>query len=101
MEDSKDDGFKWFGEGFDGFPRRLPEDCVEYTIHIIDSALTGLAVRKQLRRIQDAAAALTKRLLKDFIWQRDGFSLELVKEEGMFFSFAAATSAPKVCAWKE
>lgn len=34
-----DDGLKWFGEGFDGFPKRLPDDCVEYIIYLVDSTL--------------------------------------------------------------
>lgn len=82
MNPSHDDGFKWFGEGFDGFPKRLPDDCVEYTIHIVDSTLAELAVRERLRKIQDAGASLTKKMLRDFIWQRDGFDLGLVREDG-------------------
>ncbi|MCJ1465198.1 hypothetical protein MMC07_003814 [Pseudocyphellaria aurata] len=77
--------FKWFGEGFDGFPKRLPDDCVEYTVHVIDSALAESTGRTQLRQVQQAANVLTKRLLKDFIWQRQSFKLELVEEKGFSF----------------
>jgi len=38
MEESEDD-FKGFGKDFAGFPKRLPEDCVEYSIFVIDSKL--------------------------------------------------------------
>lgn len=74
--------FKWFGEGFDGFPKRLPDDCVEYTVHIIHSAPTESTDRTRLRHVQQAANVLTKGLLKDFIWQRQNFKLELVEEKG-------------------
>ena len=44
MNALKDDGLKWFGEGFDGFPKLLPEDCVEYTIYVLGSKLKDLEV---------------------------------------------------------
>lgn len=75
--------FKWFGEGFNGFPKRLPEDTVEYVIYIIDSKISSDAqVRSRLHSIQNAANDLTKKLLKDYIWQRGALSLELSRENG-------------------
>ena len=79
------DTFKWFGEGFDGFPKSLPEDCVEYTIYIIDSKLPDLERRDLLRQVQSAAIKLTNELLKDFIWQRESFKLSLQREDGRSF----------------
>ncbi|KAL9012571.1 MAG: hypothetical protein Q9173_002680 [Seirophora scorigena] len=76
------EGFKWFGEGFDGFPKILPDDCVQYMVYIIDSKLNVFNVREQLRKVQAAANALCKDLLKDFIWQRDGFGLDTVHQKG-------------------
>ncbi|KAL0260152.1 hypothetical protein SLS55_005898 [Diplodia seriata] len=77
------DDFKWFGEGFDGFPKRLPDDTVEYIIYIIDSKLqTDSQVRERLRSLETAANLLTKKLLKDYIWQRESFKLELKREDG-------------------
>lgn len=73
--------FKWFGEGFDGFPKNLPEDCVEYTIQVINPKLEPLAVRTRLREVQKATNVLLKILLNDFIWQRQDFKLELVHSE--------------------
>ena len=75
------DSFKWFGEGFDGFPKTLPEDCVEYTIYMIDAKLQDIELRDRLRQVKIAAEKLTKDLLKKegFIWQRDGFELELAQ----------------------
>ena len=84
MDDSRDD-FKWFGEGFDGFPKSLPEDCIEYTIYILDSALTDLERREKLRQVQNAGIKLTNQLLRDFIWQRESFKLSLEREDGRSF----------------
>jgi hypothetical protein len=78
---SNDDGLKWFGEGFDGFPKRLPDDCVEYIIHLIDDEKRQennvIAVRAQLNQILKSANELKKSLLKDYIWQREAFDLKL------------------------
>lgn len=74
--------FKWFGEGFDGFPKRLPDDCVEYAVYIINSSPAESSGRARLRQVQQAANVLTKGLLKDFIWQRQSFNLEIVQENG-------------------
>ena len=81
MEGRSDD-FKWFGEGFDGFPKTLPEDCVEYTIYVINSKLSDVEVREKLGEVQSTAIQLTRKLLKDFIWQREGFQLNLERDEG-------------------
>lgn len=78
MEPSQDDGFKWFGEGFEGFPRRLPEDCVEYIIHVVNEKLnTPTLVRSRLNEILKTASESGKKLFQDYIWQRDRFSLKL------------------------
>lgn len=81
MEGHNND-FKWFGEGFDGFPKSLPDDCVEYSIYLIDSKLNSLAVREKLRQVQATATQMTRKLLKDFIWQRDSFHLNLERDAG-------------------
>lgn len=85
------DGFKWFGEGFDGFPKILPDDCVQYMVYIIDSKLNDFNIREQLRKVQAAANALCKELLKGFIWQRDGFGLEIVHQKGKHTSIPSPT----------
>ena len=76
------DGFKWFGEGFEGFPKILPDDCVQYTLYLIDANLSHFEIRAQLRKVQAAANLLCKGLLKDFIWQRDDFRLEIKQQDG-------------------
>lgn len=86
MEGPKSD-FKWFGEGFDGFPRFLPEDCVEYTFYIIDPKLEESEIRAQLRAVQLTANDYIKKLLKNFIWQRQSFKLELIQDKGKTISY--------------
>lgn len=81
MDDANDD-FKWFGEGFDGFPKRLPDDSIEYNIYVLDQNLQDAKIREQLRSVQLSANTLTKNLLSGFIWQRESFVLELVRENG-------------------
>ncbi|KUJ10634.1 SGT1-domain-containing protein [Mollisia scopiformis] len=84
--DSQDDGLKWFGEGFDGFPKRLPEDCVEYTLFIIDSRLKNQKeVLSRLEAVRKESLKLTESLLKDYIWQRDKFKLELESGKGLMY----------------
>lgn len=76
MDGPKDD-LKWFGEGFDGFPKRLPEDCVEYMLYIINSRLTPREDLARLELVRKDTSKLTAKLLKDYIWQRDSFTLKL------------------------
>ncbi|KAI9738178.1 MAG: hypothetical protein M1834_008676 [Cirrosporium novae-zelandiae] len=71
--------------GFDGFTRRLPDDCIEYTLFVLNSKLEEVDTRNRLREIQRASTELTKKQLKDYIWQRDNFNLELVREDGRSF----------------
>jgi len=75
------DNLKWFGEGFDGFPKKLPEDVVEYTIFIINSQLSDIQTRERLQAFQRALCFLKKKFLKEYIWQRDDLNLKLVREE--------------------
>lgn len=81
MERTKGD-FESFGEGFSRFPKTLPEDCVAYTIYIIDAKLSDFQVQEQLRQVQKAGIKLTNELLKDFIWQRERIHFDLVREKG-------------------
>ena len=84
MSGTKTKDFKWFGEGFDGFPKHLPEDCVEYAIYVIDrNADKNKANSKErLRQVEQEATKLSKSLLKDYIWQREAFSLKLHQDNG-------------------
>ncbi|KAF2650772.1 SGT1-domain-containing protein [Lophiostoma macrostomum CBS 122681] len=80
MDVTPQDDFKWFGEGFDGFPKKLPEDVVEYIIFILDTRLSDVQTRERLQAFQRALTTLEKRFLTEYIWQRDSIHLELVRE---------------------
>ncbi|KAL8710460.1 MAG: hypothetical protein Q9220_004892 [cf. Caloplaca sp. 1 TL-2023] len=83
MDPPKDD-LKWFGEGFEGFPKILPDDCVYYAVHIVAVHQNSLEVKTQLRKIQAAATALCKSFLRDYIWQRDSFKLDVKHQAGQY-----------------
>ncbi|KAI9731473.1 MAG: hypothetical protein M1818_007863 [Claussenomyces sp. TS43310] len=76
MERPEDD-LERFGEGFDGFPKRLADDCVEYMLFIPDSRLTQREALTRLELVRNEALSLTGTLLQDYIWQRDEFRLKL------------------------
>lgn len=81
--ESSEENFKGFGEGFAGFPKRLPEDCVEYSLFVIDTKLkTQKELLVQLESIRKESTKLTEALLKEYIWQRESFRLELETVKG-------------------
>jgi hypothetical protein len=43
---------------------------------------TVLEMRARLQSVQRTASELSGALLKDYIWQREGFGLEITKEDG-------------------
>ncbi|KAK3065766.1 hypothetical protein LTS18_002420, partial [Coniosporium uncinatum] len=70
---------------FDGFPKRLPEDTVEYIIHAITTKdRNAAAARDILSAVQKSSTNIAKKYLKDYIWQRDAFALELLHEDGLW-----------------
>jgi hypothetical protein len=83
MEGPSDD-LKWFGEGFEGFPKRLPDDCVEYMLMVIDSSLSQREQLSQLEQVRKEALHLKKKFLQEYIWQREEFHLkpEIQKADG-------------------
>lgn len=77
------DDFPSFGNNFDGFPKRLPDDCVEYSLFVIDAKLKSQKeLVSRLETIRKEAHKLADGLLQEYIWQRDGFKLELESEKG-------------------
>ncbi|OQE10858.1 hypothetical protein PENVUL_c003G00625 [Penicillium vulpinum] len=80
----------WFESTFRPIPKpQLPDDAVEYSIYHIPSSPTPAVIdeaaetRARLLEVQRTAADLTKDLLKDYIWQREAFKLEITKEDGV------------------
>jgi len=87
----EDDDMAFLRSCFRPIPRPvLPDDCVEYRVYYFprsssstnDDGLAAERGRTLLREVQKHAAALKKRWLQDYIWQRGGFGLELVTEDG-------------------
>ncbi len=85
MEGPPDD-FYGFGEGFDGFPKRLPEDCVEYSIYLLDTKPKSTKeLLAGLELVRKESLGMTESLLKEYIWQRDSFKLEVESSKGTPF----------------
>ncbi|KAJ5629073.1 hypothetical protein N7490_011301 [Penicillium lividum] len=81
----------WFKSTFHPIPKpELPDDSVEYFIYhlpfpapaVIDEAAE---TRARLLEVQRTAAELSKDLLKNYIWQREGFRLETAKDDGITY----------------
>jgi hypothetical protein len=81
-----DEDLEWFKSTFHPIPKAaLPDDCIEYVIQIIAKTIDASndsENRLLLRDIQTYSAELQRQWLKDYIWQRQGFSLEFQKENG-------------------
>jgi hypothetical protein len=92
-----EEDLEWFKSTFRPIPKpELPDDCIEYSLHYIPSDPAPTVVdevadtRSRLIEVQKSAAELVKSLLKDYIWQREGFKLEITKVNGTTLS---------VCDW--
>ena len=76
--------FNGFGKGFAGFPKRLPEDCVDYSLFIIDAKIKSQReLLSSLEAIRKEALKFTEGLLKEYIWHRDPFRLNVESGKGM------------------
>ena len=82
MEGPNED-FKGFEDGFSGFPKHLPEDCVEYCIYVIDSKLSPKEILGELETVRKESLKLIDDLLTEYIWQRESFKLDLESGKGM------------------
>ncbi|KAM0285504.1 hypothetical protein ACHAQH_001454 [Verticillium albo-atrum] len=68
---------------FDGLEKRLPENCVEYLLFLVDQSPTDR--RKELSKLEDlrkVSLELSKNQANNYIWQREEFGLELKNEQG-------------------
>lgn len=75
--------FKGFEDGFEGFPKHLPDDCVEYSLFIIDTKLKSQKeLLGRLEAVRKESSKITDSLLNEYIWQRDGFKVEVKSEKG-------------------
>lgn len=83
MDPEDNPGF--LGNNIDHLPRRLPEDCVEYIIFIIDSQVESRKLLSNLEDIRKAAVQLCDRFTNGYIWQRDVFQLQVKSETGLTY----------------
>lgn len=91
----------WFQSTFRPIPKpELPDDSIEYFIYHLPSPAPAVIdetaeARARLLEVQRTAAELAKELLKDYIWQRESFRLEISKENGMMSP--VSLKAPAFC----
>lgn len=79
------DKFEFFEQGHDGFPRQLPENCVEYILVVLDEQLEGRKLLSALETVRKTAMQTADRLTKGYIWQRDAFQLAIKNERGLVY----------------
>ncbi|ORY67076.1 SGT1 protein-domain-containing protein [Pseudomassariella vexata] len=79
------DQVDFFEDSFKDFPRRLPENCVEYVLFVIDGQLETRKVLSTLDGVRKAALQLSDKLTKDYIWQRDSFQLDVKHDKGLVY----------------
>ncbi|KAL4942274.1 hypothetical protein BDV06DRAFT_166277 [Aspergillus oleicola] len=88
MAPMSQEDIEWFKSTFRPIPKpELPDDCIDYSIHYIPSDPAPAAdeaadTRTKLTEVHKSSAEFTKQLLKDYIWQRDPFRLEITKTDG-------------------
>ncbi|KAK3322111.1 SGT1 protein-domain-containing protein [Apodospora peruviana] len=76
-------------EGFGGFRMRLPENCVEYMLFIIESGEAESCRLQTLEAVRKAATKTADELTQDYIWQREAFALETKVENGLVYLHGA------------
>ena len=94
MAPMSQEDIEWFKSTFHPIPKpQLPDDSVEYSLFYIPSDSSPAIVdeaaetRARLVEVQRTTAELTKELLRDYIWQRESFKLEIVKEDGGHYGY--------------
>ena len=82
MDSEEKNSFESFKERWNQLARQVPDECVDYAIYIINEDLDAVHQRSHLQKISKTAKELQKQYLKDYIWQEEDFSLELIHNEG-------------------
>ncbi|RGP63297.1 hypothetical protein FLONG3_9950 [Fusarium longipes] len=67
------------------FKNHLPDNSVEYLLFFLDPQLDARKQLSQLESIRKSAIDLANTLTKDYIWQKDEFSLTLKNEKGLVY----------------
>lgn len=81
---------------FEGFARTLPENCVEYMLFVIEADTEPKKILSGLEAVRKAGLRLCSQLTKDYIWQRDGFGLEIKVENGTFYDSYYTQPWPRI-----
>lgn len=61
---------------------QVTENCVEYYLFLVSQQAGARTQLRELETLRLAATKLCNSLTKDYIWQRDGFDLELKTGQG-------------------
>ncbi|KAI1105395.1 SGT1-domain-containing protein [Jackrogersella minutella] len=70
---------------FDGFARSLPENCVVYSLFVIDNSQEQRSSIPVLETVRKEAVKLCDSITKGYIWQRDSFQLRIERDQGLVF----------------
>ncbi|KAI0912423.1 SGT1-domain-containing protein [Ustulina deusta] len=74
-----------FQDGFEPFPRSLPDNYVEYMLFVFESTLEPRVLLTELENIRKSAMQLCVATTKDYIWQRDSFQLQVKRVDGLVY----------------
>ncbi|XXH01144.1 hypothetical protein Hte_007497 [Hypoxylon texense] len=72
-------------DGFTGFPRKLPENCVEYLLFLLGNGLEARSLLSDLENVRKSASRLCDKVAKGYIWQRDSFQLRLERDQDLVY----------------
>lgn len=61
---------------------QIAENCAEYYLFLVKEQANNQTQLQQLEILRKAAINLCNSLTNDYIWQRDGFNLELKSSQG-------------------
>ncbi|RMD42303.1 hypothetical protein DV735_g2833, partial [Chaetothyriales sp. CBS 134920] len=88
---STEEDIAWLKSTFHPIPKvALPDDSIEYAIYLLSETTdqgNDSETRLKLRDVQKYVAELQKQWLKGYIWQRQPFSLELRKDDGVSYLY--------------
>lgn len=75
------------GDAFQDFERTLPENCVECMLFVIETNVEPRTSLSGLQAVRKAAVQLCNQLTKDYIWQREAFTLDVESANGVYSIF--------------
>ncbi|KAI1003868.1 hypothetical protein K3495_g4341 [Podosphaera aphanis] len=71
------------GNFADGYPKLLSDDCVSYTVFLINPMVRIEAeLVTRLKAVLHESIKMTEKLLENYIWQFEGFKLDLANKNG-------------------